>query len=525
MSLTTRLSAFFLIALAVVLSGFSASLYLLARNHLVRQVDERLINALDTLEASVDIEPGGLEWEPADRRMTLGVELAPSAVRWAVRDGTNALVDKSANAKTGEFPSGWQPESWPPARLDATALGAVTGWRLAARRLRLDELLRQGRGHPNDEPGYEKQYQVLVLVVGLQPAPVEATLSWLAMTLMILSSILWLTAAVAGRWLCRRALAPVNRMARAATAMTAADLGQRLPAPGTGDELDELGRAFNDLLDRLNDTFVRLNEAYDRERRFAADASHQLRTPVTALLGQVQVALRRDRSIEEYKRFLGRAQTEGSRLRQIIDSLLLLAQPDPDRLPPSAIDLGAWLHDRLAAWASHPRAADLQLEQPGDGRVFVRAQPALLAQLVDNLLENACKYSEPGTPIVVRAWRERETAFLSVRDHGCGLEPGDILHVFDPFFRGEHARRVGIVGVGLGLAIAQQIANALGGTLEARNEPEAGCSFILRLPDAVSPDRDALNARTAPSDDVPRSATADCVAAKPLSEMPGNSRE
>ena len=82
-----------------------------------------------------------------------------------------------------------------------------------------------------------------------------------------------------GRWLCLRALAPVSRMARAATAMTAADLGQRLPAPGTGDELDELGRAFNDLLDRLNEAFVRLNEAYDRQRRFAGDASHQLRTP------------------------------------------------------------------------------------------------------------------------------------------------------------------------------------------------------------------------------------------------------
>ena len=153
MSLATRLSAFFLIAMAVVLAGFSGSLFLLARNYLVRQLDERLINALDTLEASVDIESAGLEWEPADRRMTLGVDQALSAVRWAVRDGTGAMVDNSANAKLGGFPSKWQPESWPLDPTDATAFGAVTGWRLAARRLRLDELLRQGRGHPNDEPG------------------------------------------------------------------------------------------------------------------------------------------------------------------------------------------------------------------------------------------------------------------------------------------------------------------------------------------------------------------------------------
>ncbi len=522
MSLATRLSAFFLMAMAVVLSGFSASLYLLARNHLVRQIDERLISALDTLEASVDIESGGLEWEPADRRMTLGVDLAPSAVRWAVRDGTGAMVDNSANAKTGGFPSGWQPESWPLDPADATAFGAVTGWRLAARRLRLDELLRQGRGHPNDEPGYEKQYPVLVVVVGLRPAPVEATLSWLGVTLAVLSSIVWLTAAAAGRWLCRRALAPMNRMARAATAMTAADLGQRLPAPGTGDELDELGRAFNDLLDRLNDAFVRLNEAYDRQRRFVGNASHQLRTPVTALLGQVQVALRRDRSIEEYKRFLDRAQSEGTRLRQIIESLLVLAQPDPVRPAPSVIDLSAWLPDRLAAWAWHARAVDLRLEGPGEGALCVRAQPALLAQLVDNLLENACKYSEPGTPIVVRAWRERGMAALCVRDRGCGLAPDDLSRVFEPFFRGEQPQLLGIAGVGLGLAVAQQIANAFGGTLEARSELEAGCSFILRLPAARGPEVGASQLGSETSDDVIGRATAESAEGKPFAEMPGS---
>ena len=130
----------------------------------------------------------------------------------------------------------------------------------------------------------------------MEPAPVEATLVWLGLTLAVLSAGVWLMAAATGRWLCKRALTPVNRMARAATAMTAADFGERLPVPGTGDELDDLGRAFNDLLDRLNEAFVRLNEAYDRQRRFAADASHQLRTPIAALLGQAQVALRRDRS-------------------------------------------------------------------------------------------------------------------------------------------------------------------------------------------------------------------------------------
>ena len=104
MSLATRLSAFFLIAMAVVLAGFSATLYLLARNHLVRQLDERLMNALDTLEASVDIEPGGLEWEPADRRMTLGVDQGPTAVRWAVRDGQGRAGGPIGQREHGRVP-------------------------------------------------------------------------------------------------------------------------------------------------------------------------------------------------------------------------------------------------------------------------------------------------------------------------------------------------------------------------------------------------------------------------------------
>src|SRR4051794_27615945 len=107
MSLATRLSAFFLIALALVLAGFSGSLYLLARTYLVTQLDERLQQALDTLEASVDIEPGGLEWEPTDRRMTLGMEPGESAVRWVVRDGLGALVDRSSNSVPGQFPIHW----------------------------------------------------------------------------------------------------------------------------------------------------------------------------------------------------------------------------------------------------------------------------------------------------------------------------------------------------------------------------------------------------------------------------------
>jgi two-component system, OmpR family, sensor kinase len=281
---------------------------------------------------------------------------------------------------------------------------------------------------------------------------------------------------------------PVHRMASAAAEMTAADIGRRLPAPGTGDELEVLGLAFNGLLERLNGAFDRLNEAYDRQSNFAGDASHQLRTPLAALLGQVQLALRRDRSPEEYRRVLDLVQSEGVRLRLIVESLLSLSQPEGMRIETEEVDLGAWVPDHLRRWSAHSRAPDFEVEVPDESHLFLRVQPHLLAQILDNLLENACKYSEPGTPVVIRVAREGGFVAMTVEDYGPGLAPEDLARVFEPFFRAEQARRAGHPGVGLGLAVARRIAGTFGGTLEARSQPGKGSLFTFRMPGAPKGD-------------------------------------
>ncbi len=481
MSLATRISAFLLIALALVLAGFSGTLYLLARGYLARQIDDRLGQALDVLEASIDIEPGGLEWEPTDRQLTLGVDRSEEAVRWAVRDPRGRVVDLSPNARGGDFPRRWSPR--PPGDLaQPTAFGATPGWRMAGRTLRLDQLLKLGRGHPNDEPGYEVQYQALILIVGVDPAPVGATLGRLVTTLVLLSVGIWIAAAALGRWLGRRALMPIRRMASAAAEMTADDLGRRLPAPGTGDELEVLGRAFNGLLDRLNGAFTQLHEAYNRQRDFARDASHQLRTPLAALLGQVQLALRRDRTPEDYRRVLDLVQVEAIRLRKVVESLLALAQPVGAEASPRPLDLGAWLRDHADSFANHPREADLSIEVSTREDLLVAMPPDLLSQVVDNLIDNAAKYSPAGTPILVKLEVNAGRAELSVADRGAGLGPEDRDRIFEPFYRAEASRRAGHPGVGLGLAIARRIAERCGGTLGVESRPGAGSCFTLRLP-------------------------------------------
>lgn len=480
MRLSTRLTLFFLAALAAVLVGFSATLYLLGRSYLWRQLDERLEKALDTLEAAVDVEPGGLEWEPEDRRLTLGLDPGIEHVRWTVHDASGGLVDRSANVQDVAFPRPG-PDVLPERVGDATVLGDLPGWRIARRHLRLDELLRLGKGHPeDDESGDDIEYPELVLTVGLAPAPVAASLHRLALALAGVSAALWLACAALGRWLCRRALEPVVRMAAAARAMAAADGSDAIPVAQTGDELEDLGRAFNELL-------ARRQEALERQRRFAGDASHQLRTPLAGLLSLVEVIRRRPRPAEEYEQALDQVHREANRLRQIVESLLFLARSDTEAAAPGAepIDLTSWVPAQLRRWSGHARAGDLRCEV-ADEPVRVVGHPPLLAQALENLVDNALKYSEPGTPVTVACRQEAGRSLLSVSDRGCGLTGEEAAAAFEPFYRSPRVRRQGRAGVGLGLSVAQRIITAAGGTIGVESVADCGTRFVLRFPEPES---------------------------------------
>jgi heavy metal sensor kinase len=478
MTLTARLSWFSLGALAVVLAGFSMCLYLLARTYLYRQAEDRLEATLNTLVAAAEIEPAGLAWEPEERHLSLGRDAANGLLQWAVTDpASGRRVDGSAHPALDEFLAHAGDEADQP--VEVTWQGQP--WWVKERYLR-------SMPHPNapapaappDGQGQpEPRYHVLRMTAGVSLEPVRANLRNLALALAGISAALWLLAAVAGRFLGRRALLPVTRMAAAAQAMSAADRDQRLPTPGTGDELDELGQAFNGLLDRLH-------ESFERQRRFTGDASHQLRTPLTAMLGQVEVALRRPRPPEEYQRVLTAVHDQALHLRRIVEMLLFLARADAEaRLPDlETIDLAAWLEEHLRTWSGHARAADLRRECTPADPFTVSVQTPLLGQLVDNLLENACKYSQRGTPITCRLETEKGLVMLTVADQGCGIPAVDLPHVFEPFYRSAQARQLGLGGVGLGLAVAQRIASAFGGSLSVESTVGQGSRFSLRLPPA-----------------------------------------
>jgi two-component system, OmpR family, sensor kinase len=478
MSLAARVSSFFLATLALVLGGISVTLYLLSSAHLHRDLDERLGLALDSITTSVDVDPGLVQWKPGTRHRVVAAQPDEEPVFWLVADHEGTMVDRTWDVGPGDLAALAKLAPSTGHSHETHTDGRGRRWRAALRRVHAGPVVSEMGQTDGSKEGLATEARSLVLSTVASLAPVEASLRNLALVLITLSVGLWLLAALVGWRLCKHALLPVTRMAKAAGSMSMADGDQRLPIPGTGDELDLLAGAFNGLLDRLHQEF-------ERQKRFAGDASHQLRTPLAALLGQLEVARRRERSVGEYQRVLDEVHGEALRLRQIVESLLFMARAESEAGMPELepIELVLWVRERLACRSGGERAADLHGRFTTEGPAWVQVQPQLLGQLLENLVDNACKYSPAGTPITVEVGREGESVTLAVQDQGLGIDALDLAHIFEPFYRTVKARRR--PGVGLGLAVVERIAAVFGGTVRAESEPGRGSRFIVRLPDST----------------------------------------
>lgn len=473
MSLVNRLSAFFLLALAVILAGYSSVLYVLVARHLHVRFDQQLHGALHQLAAAVEVEQDDVKFELSDHVIHLGTEEGLEDIRWAVFDEDGKLVAQSQNLL-------------PATQRDSELLAYATQLRTSEHQsVELGDwrVLQQRLAAPQPKPKAERdvlEREALVVTAGRSSADLHDDLHQIALLVTLLPLGAWLIAAVAGRWYCAAALMPVRAMA--AEARTMSELSrqgqfstQRLPLAGSNDELMALGVAFNSLLDEMF-------KAMAQQRRFSGVAAHQLRTPLAALRGQIEVALRRPRTADEHAATLGVLLEQTTELQLMIEGLLFLARADGESAAPptETISLGSWLPKQLERWREHPRASDLKFTcfQPAE----VQASSALLGQLLENLLSNALKYSAAGTPIDIELRRESGQALIVVRDRGIGILPAERPFVFDPFYRSPAAKASGIAGTGLGLVIAARIANVSGGELLCTAIDGPGSRFVLVLP-------------------------------------------
>lgn len=477
MRLGTRLTVYYVSAIAVVLVGFSIALYAMAAKHLHRQADERLEAALNTLTAAAEIEPNGLTWEPEERRLTFGRRTIEGQLSWRISDGQGGRVDGSAAGEVDRILARLGGVDTSPRRFASFTDASGVPWRMASRRLDHPRLGGDSPPLTARPPGH---HDALILAAGTSLEGVRSDLRNLALTLGGLSLAVWMLALITGRKLSRMALRPVTEMAAAARAIEGYEPGSRLPAYEADDELGELCHSFNALLDRLG-------ESMERQQRFTGDASHQLRTPLTSLQGHVDLALRQGRPPEEYRRVLSLVQSKTRDLRRIVDGLMFLSRADAEARRPALeeIELDAWLREYLDAWPG-PRRCDIVYESDAAASRRVLVHPPLLGELLNNLLDNAAKYSPPNTPIKVRLSHHDDEVACSVSDLGQGIAPADLPRVFEPFFRTEAARLRGSQGVGLGLSVAARIADAFGGRLTAESTLGQGAVFTVELPERKS---------------------------------------
>lgn len=296
-------------------------------------------------------------------------------------------------------------------------------------------------------------------------------------TAMLLGIPLALLFAVgAGLSIARRSLQPLADMARQAESMRGWAPDARLSAPSPHDELGTLARAFNGLLERLA-------QSLDAQRTFMAEASHQLRTPISVVRTAAQVTLsRRGRTEAEYRESLDMVAKQAERLTKMVDDMFILALADAESRPPQKAPL--YLDEVMeevveeARLLAAGRAVTLRTESPGE-TPFV-GDEHLLRQLFMNLLDNAIRHTPPQGTIVVSLTRDAGSVIAAVTDTGTGVAPGDGERIFERFVRLDGAGSE--AGAGLGLPIAKWIAETHGGTLVLDSTGPYGSRFVLTLP-------------------------------------------
>lgn len=432
------------------------------RTLLDRRIDSSILNVASIQAASLTDEPSGAmrfhEWELTPEEAASVRDLIQYAQVWR-HDGVSLL---RSQYMTSDLP------------LDPDALRQADAGELVWTSATFEGFPNRVLYYPLDRFGPAHERHVLQVAAPLRSrdqlvARVSAFFSAL--------SLLGTAAIFAGAWwLAGRAVRPVHEIIDQAEDIRAGSLDRRIRAYA---DLKEYRR----LVEVLNTMLVRIQGAFEAQRQFTADASHELRSPLTAMRGELEIALRRQRTPEEYRRALGSTLEEVLRLGRITEDLLILARSDGGALKPrrEAIDVGRAVRsvvERLSRQAKRKQVA-VRTILPDD--VTAELDPVLLGQVVWNLVDNAINFARDGGLVRVSVECTDGEVSLIVDDDGPGFRDGEVERVFDRFYRAD-AARTHAGGTGLGLSIVQAVVAAHGGTVAAENRKGGGARVVARFP-------------------------------------------
>ena len=449
-SLRVRLTALHVAAMVLVLTLYAAAVYTLVARNASRSLDDRLRSDFRWASDMAQQDRGGaLVWYEGD-------EWQEDSPWLTVLTLEGQPVFRTALARRLPVPESEALARDPDGGIAAVP-GGVARFRILTGRARVAG-------------------QQVIIQVGRSEAPMREALTELLLVLVLGLPLSVTAAGLGGYWLARGALAPVDRMAERARAITADRLGERLPVDNPADELGRLATVFNATLGRLEASF-------DQMRRFTANVSHELRTPLTAIRSVGEVGLREPRDAAGYRTVIGSMLEDANRLASLVDRLLTLSRADTGEVtvasePVVLADLAERVAADLGVLAEEKEqsltvALDAEAHCTGDGIV--------LRQALINLVDNAIKYTPRGGRIAIRVSAAADKATLEVSDTGCGIPPESRERVFDRFYRGRHPD-VREAGAGLGLAIAKWAVEANRGTLTYEPADGGGSLFRICLP-------------------------------------------
>jgi len=327
-------------------------------------------------------------------------------------------------------------------------------------------------------PVTDKGMTFAVVQVGESLTQFQTTLGSLIVELLLLTPVVLILGAMGSYWLAARAFIPIDNLTRTAHSIEAGDLHQRVPVPRADDEVQRLALTLNDMIARLENAFA-------RQRRFVADASHELRTPVAVICNMAEMALLNASCAEEYISALSDITTEGERLGHLISDLLALARIDEGqtRLEREPVRLDRLIYATVAQAKSIAVERAIAVQVQASEPIVILGDETRLIQMVMNLLDNALLYTNPGGVVTLTTTLKQRQAILSVRDTGIGIAPEHLPHIFERFYRADPARvRTEGNNSGLGLAIVDWVVRAHGGVVTVESHVGQGSTFVITLP-------------------------------------------